>query len=419
MAYDQHGPWEADDPGPVGSLDWTAQAVEALTALAPADQVVLGVAGYGYRWGGDEPAGQVSDAAARDLAGAAAATWQDDVGEHPRRSPTAGSSGGPTPARSPCASTWRSGSASPAWPCGRSTCPTPSSSRGLRRDPRGRAAHTTTCGRTGPRARRYRGPHAAQHPGQRRRQQQRQQRHRRPHPDRPRAPPGSNTSSGGTSIRSVHRSRHDGRRPAACAAARAAERGSTTPSSSGASGWRSARSSRPRPTATTRSTTSGIDPRLGDEDDFDALVAAAHDRGLRVLLDGVFNHVGRELPAVQARPTRRQRRRLVPSTGRRRLGDLRGPRCPGHAGPRQPRRRRLRHPGHEPLARPRRRRLAARRRLRRTARVLGRVLPRVRERTSRRLSGGRGHPRRLRRRRRRAGLDSSPSTSSGRRSGAR
>ena len=43
-----------------------------------------------------------------------------------------------------------------------------------------------------------------------------------------------------------------------------------------------------------------IDPRLGDEADFDALVAAAHDRGLRVLLDGVFNHVGRAHPAFRA-----------------------------------------------------------------------------------------------------------------------
>jgi cyclomaltodextrinase len=42
-----------------------------------------------------------------------------------------------------------------------------------------------------------------------------------------------------------------------------------------------------------------IDPRLGDEADFDRLVAAAHDRGLRVLLDGVFNHVGRGHPAFQ------------------------------------------------------------------------------------------------------------------------
>jgi cyclomaltodextrinase / maltogenic alpha-amylase / neopullulanase len=35
-----------------------------------------------------------------------------------------------------------------------------------------------------------------------------------------------------------------------------------------------------------------IDPRLGDDADFDHLVAEAHQRGLRVLLDGVFNHVG-------------------------------------------------------------------------------------------------------------------------------
>jgi cyclomaltodextrinase / maltogenic alpha-amylase / neopullulanase len=35
-----------------------------------------------------------------------------------------------------------------------------------------------------------------------------------------------------------------------------------------------------------------IDPRLGDDADFDHLVAEAHQRGLRVLIDGVFNHVG-------------------------------------------------------------------------------------------------------------------------------
>lgn len=34
-----------------------------------------------------------------------------------------------------------------------------------------------------------------------------------------------------------------------------------------------------------------IDPRLGGDDDFDTLIGEAHRRGLRVLLDGVFNHV--------------------------------------------------------------------------------------------------------------------------------
>ncbi|WP_295839680.1 alpha-amylase family glycosyl hydrolase [uncultured Microbacterium sp.] len=43
-----------------------------------------------------------------------------------------------------------------------------------------------------------------------------------------------------------------------------------------------------------------IDPRLGDEEDFARLVAAARERGIRILLDGVFNHVGRAHPAFAA-----------------------------------------------------------------------------------------------------------------------
>ena len=39
-----------------------------------------------------------------------------------------------------------------------------------------------------------------------------------------------------------------------------------------------------------------IDPRLGEDADFDVLVEEAHRRGLRVLLDGVFNHVGTDFP---------------------------------------------------------------------------------------------------------------------------
>ena len=43
-----------------------------------------------------------------------------------------------------------------------------------------------------------------------------------------------------------------------------------------------------------------IDPRLGDAGDFDALVGACRDRGIRVLLDGVFNHAGRTFGPVRA-----------------------------------------------------------------------------------------------------------------------
>ena len=42
-----------------------------------------------------------------------------------------------------------------------------------------------------------------------------------------------------------------------------------------------------------------LDGRLGDDADFDGFVEAAHRRGLRVMLDGVFNHVGRDFPAFQ------------------------------------------------------------------------------------------------------------------------
>jgi len=43
-----------------------------------------------------------------------------------------------------------------------------------------------------------------------------------------------------------------------------------------------------------------IDPRLGDDEDFDRLVAQAAERGVRIVLDGVFNHVGRQFPPLVA-----------------------------------------------------------------------------------------------------------------------
>jgi cyclomaltodextrinase len=42
-----------------------------------------------------------------------------------------------------------------------------------------------------------------------------------------------------------------------------------------------------------------IDQRLGNEDDLAAFVEACHARNLKVLLDGVFNHVGRDFPAFR------------------------------------------------------------------------------------------------------------------------
>ncbi|HET6733696.1 alpha-amylase family protein [Mycobacterium sp.] len=42
-----------------------------------------------------------------------------------------------------------------------------------------------------------------------------------------------------------------------------------------------------------------IDPRLGDDADFDHLIGQARSRGLRVLLDGVFNHVGADFARTE------------------------------------------------------------------------------------------------------------------------
>jgi glycosidase len=39
-----------------------------------------------------------------------------------------------------------------------------------------------------------------------------------------------------------------------------------------------------------------IDPDLGTDADFDALIAGAHERGIKVILDGVFNHVSSDSP---------------------------------------------------------------------------------------------------------------------------
>ncbi|MBQ4293739.1 MAG: cyclomaltodextrinase, partial [Lachnospiraceae bacterium] len=42
-----------------------------------------------------------------------------------------------------------------------------------------------------------------------------------------------------------------------------------------------------------------IDTRLGDNEDFKALVKEFHEAGIKVIIDGVFNHVGRGFFAFQ------------------------------------------------------------------------------------------------------------------------
>ena len=150
-----------------------------------------------------------------------------------------------------------------------------------------------------------------------------------------------------------------------------------------------------------------IDPRLGDERDFDALVRGCHDRGMRLLMDGVFNHVGYAHPMFQvaraagpdpkgAGAPRRSmvRPALAHARRRARVRRVRGPRRTRDPEPPGPGGHQLRGPRHGPLAHARRRRLAARRGLRGCPGVLaGGAGPGPRP-APRRLVRRRVHPRR-------------------------
>ncbi|MBT2503659.1 glycosyl hydrolase family 18 protein [Curtobacterium sp. ISL-83] len=78
MTYDEHGPWS--DPGTIGSLPWTKRVIAAAEGQGlPASRIDLGIAGYGYVWGGHGDA-QLTPTAAQKAAGAAA-RWSAPSGE--------------------------------------------------------------------------------------------------------------------------------------------------------------------------------------------------------------------------------------------------------------------------------------------------------------------------------------------------
>jgi len=117
-----------------------------------------------------------------------------------------------------------------------------------------------------------------------------------------------------------------------------------------------------------------IDPRLGDQDDFDQLIAEAGRRGLRVVLDGVFNtSAGRSRHSRPHWPAARFTcRPVVPvrPCGRG-VRHVRGPSPARRPESRGARGSRLRGAGHDLLAGPGRGGMAARRRVRGTGQLLG------------------------------------------------
>ena len=81
------------------------------------------------------------------------------------------------------------------------------------------------------------------------------------------------------------------------ATSRASTRSSTTSRRWASTRSTSTRSSTPaRTTATTRRTTTKIDPYFGTQKDWDNLVKHADERGIRIILDGVFNHLSSDSP---------------------------------------------------------------------------------------------------------------------------
>ena len=82
MTYDLHGPtWSG--PGPIRPLRWQRDALDALLSVVPADQVLLGVAGYGYSWPREGTGRSLTLRQARGLVSRDGATahWRTGAGE--------------------------------------------------------------------------------------------------------------------------------------------------------------------------------------------------------------------------------------------------------------------------------------------------------------------------------------------------
>jgi spore germination protein YaaH len=82
MAYDQHGPWSS--AGPIGSLPWVRRQLAYVAQVLPRAKIDLGVAAYGYQWGGG--ADHLTVPQARSRAGRHA-RWSARDGEWTARLP--------------------------------------------------------------------------------------------------------------------------------------------------------------------------------------------------------------------------------------------------------------------------------------------------------------------------------------------
>jgi spore germination protein len=82
MTYDLHGPtWSG--PGPIGSLPWQERVLRIVLEKVPAEQIDVGVSGYGYTWPRHGTGRTVTVARARRMVerDGARAVWKPKPGE--------------------------------------------------------------------------------------------------------------------------------------------------------------------------------------------------------------------------------------------------------------------------------------------------------------------------------------------------